>query len=206
MIGSIVPIVEGQSEVAAVPALIRRLLHECFKRYDVPVAKPIRVKRHLVVKPGELERTAELASRSRENAAALLLILDSDDDDPVTLREGLEERLSVSSPHPSAVVPAVREYEAWLLAGKTSLRGVRGIRMDASVPQAVESIRDCKGHVQANMETGERYLPVVDQVAMTAQLDLTLAMANSDSLQSLGEALEYLLDQMIPGDDQPDPT
>ena len=37
---SIVPIVEGQGDVAALPILLRRLLQETYQRYDVEVAKP----------------------------------------------------------------------------------------------------------------------------------------------------------------------
>jgi hypothetical protein len=190
---AIVPIVEGQGEEAAVPELLRRLLGEEFQRYDITVARPFRVKRGRVVKPGELERNAELATRSREGASAVLVVLDSDDDDPRTLRDELAERLRISIQLPSAVVTPVREYEAWLLAGKSSLRGVRRIRGDATVPPNPEDIRDCKGRLQANMEPGARYLPVVDQVALTARLDIRLAMGNSPSLRTLVDSLGELL-------------
>ena len=61
----IVPIVEGQSEVMAVPMLLRRLLSE-LQRYDVMVARPVRVHRSSVVKEGEIERAVVLARRNRE--------------------------------------------------------------------------------------------------------------------------------------------
>jgi len=60
----IVPIVEGQSEVMAVPVLLRRLLSER-QRYDVMVARPVRVHRSSVVKEGEIERAVVLARRNR---------------------------------------------------------------------------------------------------------------------------------------------
>ncbi len=41
----LVPIVEGYSEVESIPVLLRRLLAE-WGRYEVAVAKPVRVSRY----------------------------------------------------------------------------------------------------------------------------------------------------------------
>jgi hypothetical protein len=46
---AIIPIVEGHAEIGSIPVLLRRL-------GIVEVARPFRVKRNKVVKPGELER------------------------------------------------------------------------------------------------------------------------------------------------------
>ena len=50
----ILPIVEGFSEVQAVPVLLRRLLVR-LGREDVQIARPFRVSRLKVVRPGELD-------------------------------------------------------------------------------------------------------------------------------------------------------
>jgi len=55
MSGVILPFVEGQSEVEAVPHLLGRLLAR-LGRHEVRIARPFRVKRYQVVRPRELER------------------------------------------------------------------------------------------------------------------------------------------------------
>jgi hypothetical protein len=79
MAKAIVPIVEGQSEVVSIPILLRRLLHRS-GHYELEVARPFRVKRNRVVRPGELEKALVLATRSRPGAAAVVVVLDADDD------------------------------------------------------------------------------------------------------------------------------
>ncbi|MCK5327544.1 MAG: hypothetical protein KAR36_02990 [Candidatus Latescibacteria bacterium] len=93
---AIVPIVEGYSEVASVPILLRRIL-EREAAYSVQVAKPFRVKRNRVVKEGELERAIEQVVRSRSGAGGILVLLDADDDCPPQNPEmirGAKERLT----------------------------------------------------------------------------------------------------------------
>jgi hypothetical protein len=51
MSGTILAFVEGQSEEEAVPILLRRLLDH-LGRTEVQIAKPFRVKRLQVVRPG----------------------------------------------------------------------------------------------------------------------------------------------------------
>ena len=89
----IVPVVEGQSEVRAVPVLLRRLLNER-QRYDVIVARPVRVHRTSVVKEGEIERAVVLARRRREGCHAVMVLLDADDDCPAELGPELLNRIS----------------------------------------------------------------------------------------------------------------
>ena len=71
-----------------------------------------------------------------------------------------------------STVVAVREYEAWFLAAIESLRGTRGIRLDATSHTDPESPRDAKGELQARMGAGRVYAPTVDQAALTQQMDL----------------------------------
>ena len=73
MTRAIVPIVEGQSEAAAVPGLLRRILCEELASPHVSVAQPFRVKRNRVVRAGELERAVIQSVRSRPDAAAVLV-------------------------------------------------------------------------------------------------------------------------------------
>ena len=87
----VVPIVEGHAEVESAGVLLRRLM-EAQGRYDVDVAKPVRVGRYKVVRPGELERAIELARRKSEGCDAIVVLLDADDDCPGRLGPDLLAR------------------------------------------------------------------------------------------------------------------
>src|SRR5437762_13902457 len=89
--GTIVPIVEGFSEVESIPMLLRRLI-EVTNCDGMEVGKPFRVRRNRVVKPGELEKAVELACM-RDGCTAIILILDADDDCPKELSPPLVARL-----------------------------------------------------------------------------------------------------------------
>lgn len=105
---SIVPIVEGHSEVKSVPVLMRRFLNQ-HGIYDVVIEKPIRVKRQQVIKEGQLERAIARALL-RPNCGAIVIILDADDDCPKELAPSLLKRARKASPSTlvSVVLPQVR--------------------------------------------------------------------------------------------------
>ncbi|MFW6162790.1 MAG: DUF4276 family protein [Planctomycetota bacterium] len=171
---SVVSIVEGHSEQQSVPVLLRRLQAR-LGTYQVRIARPFRVKRNRVVREGELERAVTQALRSRENTGALLLLLDADDDCPVRLGQSLLARCRACTGLPVAVVLANREFEAWFLGAKDSLRGVRAVRPDAQAPTDPETIRGAKERLSANM-AGRRYLEVDDQPALATKMDIDLAV------------------------------
>ncbi|MBN1594214.1 MAG: hypothetical protein JW941_13300 [Candidatus Coatesbacteria bacterium] len=90
---TIVPIVEGQSEVESVPILLRRLLQNTDRNEFVGcIAKPIRIRRNKIVKEGELEKTIHMARRSRAGCSCILIILDAGDDCPADLGPRLVNR------------------------------------------------------------------------------------------------------------------
>ncbi len=184
------PIVEGFAEVRSLPVLLRRLLQQ-LPAAHVDVARPFRVKRYLVVKEGELERNLRQALRTRTGAAAVLLLLDADDDCPAELEPRLLARCRSVCREPVSVVLACRELEAWFLAGKESLRGVRGIRADAESPVRPDAVRGAKECLSRNMEP-RHYLGVDDQAALMAELDVDLARERSPSFDRLVRAVQYL--------------
>jgi len=191
MSNGIVPIVEGQSEVESVPLLLRRLLAEQLDAPSVEILRPFRVKRTKVVRADELERAVTLATRDRQSAGAVLVILDADDDCPAKLGPDLLSRAKKSTELPVAVILANREFEAWFLGAKESLRGVRGIREDAQVPPKPESIRGAKERLSGNM-AGSRYLEVDDQPALVAMMDLGSARQRCPSFDKLVRELSAL--------------
>ena len=78
---TLVPIVEGQGEVEAVPVLLRRMLHE-MTVFHIGIARPFRVKRNRVVRPGEIERAVKQAISDRRDAGGVMVILDADEKNP----------------------------------------------------------------------------------------------------------------------------
>ena len=186
----IVPIVEGHAEVEGVPVLLRRLL-AVLSSPSIGVARPFRVKRTRIRSVGEVERAIELAVHDREGAAAVLITLDADDDCPVGLAAELKSRALSATNLPVSVVVAIREFEAWFLGAKESLRGMRGIRDGAlSVPDA-EEIRGAKERLSGNME-GRRYLEVDDQPALAAHFDVETARSHCPSFDKLWREVERL--------------
>ncbi len=192
---AILPIVEGHSEIPAIPVLLRRLLARV-DRSDIAVAPPFRVGRHRILCTGELERALIQGVRSRRGTVAVLVVLDADDDDPARLETTLLERCRATTPLPAAVVAATREFEAWFLGSKDSLRGVRGIREDARAPEHPESIRGAKQRLTSNMVGRRKYLERDDAPAFAAQMDLDLAIRRCASFRRLTACLEEILQQV----------
>jgi len=191
MTGTILPIVEGQSEEATIPILLRRLLGR-LGREDVVVARPYRVSRLKVVRTGELERALTQGLRDRARITCVLIVIDADDDEPGPLEDQLIERCRAHTRLPAAVVAATKELEAWFLGSKDSLRGVRGIKPDANAPADPEAIRGAKERLSRNM-IGQNYVPVDDQPAFAARMDLDQALKRCASFRRLAAGLERIL-------------
>jgi hypothetical protein len=191
MTGTILPIVEGFSEVDAVPVLLRRLLAR-LDREDVAVARPFRVSRTKVAREGELERALIQGLRDRLNITCVLVILDADDDEPQALEAALLTRCEAVTSLPSAVIVATRELEAWFLGSKDSLRGVRGIKPDANPLDDPETIRGAKERLSRNM-IRRHYLEVDDQPAFAARMDLEPALRRCASFRRLAAGLERII-------------
>lgn len=200
-IRSIVPIVEGQAEVDSVPVLLRRLLGRA-QRYDVDVARPFRVKRNQVARRegNALERAVSLATRDRPNPVCVLVLLDADDDCPAEVAPRLLTRCGEATGLPVAVVLASKEFEGWFLGVKDSLRGVRGIRDDATPPADPEQIRGAKERLSRNMVGDRRYNEVDDQPAFADKMDIDLARKRCPSFDKLVRDFEGLLQQVPPAE------
>jgi hypothetical protein len=179
---ALVPIVEGHAEVHSIPVLMRRL--------GVEVARPFRVKRNQIVRPGELERAVLLAVADRAHASAVLVLLDADDDCPAELAPALLKRCRQVTDLPVSVVFATRELEAWFLGGIQSLQGQRGIRADAAYEADPEAPRGAKERVEALMTSS--YVDVADQPALMAVLDVEAARQRCPSLDKLLRDLQAL--------------
>lgn len=184
MAGVLVPIVEGQSEEHGVGVLLRRMFGELHV-HDIEVARPFRIKRNRVVRPGELERAIAQAVRSRAGATAVIVLLDADDDCPAKLAPELVERSIKVTELPVRVVLPKIETETWILAAIESVRGQRGIREDAEPPADLESVRDAKGALSDRMSGTRGYVATDDQPALLSTMDLSLAAHRSPSFAKL---------------------
>ena len=172
----IATIVEGHGEVEAVPVLLRRIAERVAPGIALEVPRPIRVKRHQILKAEEMERAVALAAGRAGPNGGILVLLDADDDCPADLASGLLHRARQSrSDRPIRVVLAKAEYESWFLAAAASLAGQRGIDEAASPPVDSEAIRDAKGWLSACMPPGRRYRETLHQAALTARFDLDSA-------------------------------
>lgn len=185
---TLIPIVEGHSEQESVPVLLRRLLA------GYPVARPFRIKRGKIVQPGEIERSLVLALADRPNPSCVVVIIDADDDCPAELGPRLLERCKAVTNLPVSVVLANREIEAWFLGGIESLRGHRGIRVDAVWEGDPEGPRGAKGRLEELM-VEKSYVTVDDQPALMSALDVETARTRCRSLDKLLRDLDHLLDQ-----------
>lgn len=105
----IIPLVEGQGDVDAVPTLLYKLLHDR-QEWQWHVGRPYRV-RSLGALKKNLSYFVLKASKQKESGA-ILILLDSDDDCPIETAEALASEIrKFNLPQPVAIVFAHREYE-----------------------------------------------------------------------------------------------
>lgn len=186
----VVPIVEGDGEVEAVPVLIRRIGEAVSPLSPPEIAKPIRVRRHRITAEDELKRYVALAASRAGSRGGVLIVLDADDDCPATFAPRMLARARAMRPGIAfEVVLAKSEFEAWLIAAVESIAGQRGIRPDVTAPPAPESIRGAKEWLRAQGS----YRPTADQAALTANFDMEVARERSPSFDKMWRATATLL-------------
>ncbi len=191
---TLVPIVEGDGEVQAFPALLRRIAATRPEDSGFHVAKAIRVRRdRFINRPDEMRRMVLLAGAKAGPHGGIIILLDADDDCPAVLGAQLQTEVAAFVSHlPTAVVLANREFESWFIAAATSLHGVRGFSAVGVECERCEVPRNAKGLIGRQMPDGH-YSPVSDQAAFTERLDLDQARLNSRSFRKLLTSLDDLL-------------
>lgn len=179
-------VVEGHSEVASLPLVLRKL-----NPYLI-VPPPIRPgKSRFLNDELEFRRTLLLAKAKCGPGGAVLIFLDADDDCPA--QKGPEILAKASTVIPGtdiACVLAEREYEAWFLAAFDSLRTHLGLSADIPKPGHPERIRNAKGHLRELL--GRSYNTIVDQPALTARMDFDEARKHAASFDKLCRDIERL--------------
>lgn len=192
---TIIPIVEGDGEVAAIPLLLRRLLTER-SRDDIAVATAFRVKRQRVIREGELERSIAVACRTRlqeGDHGLVLVLLDSDKDCPFEIAPALLERARSATRHGCAVVMPCREAEAWPLADIEHIAEQLDLPLTANPPNDPESVNP-KAWLERHLGTATPYKPTSHQAALFAHLRPSVVAASSPSFAKLIRDLDRALD------------
>ena len=188
----LVPIVEGDGELKAVPVLLYKLLHE-LQRYDIHVAEPKPAYgRDNLLKPGGLEKFIRYAWKERE-CGAVLILLDADDDCPLALVRQLAPRITaLGLLYPVVIVCANRMFETWFLASFATLAGQMELRADEP-PADAEAVKNPKDWLNQRFPHGRAYKERADQEALTRLLDAELTRTNSRSFRRLCHALTEAL-------------
>ncbi|MCL1961703.1 MAG: DUF4276 family protein [Desulfovibrionaceae bacterium] len=184
---SVVSIVEGDGETAALPVLLRRLATWLTPEVPVDVLTPIRVyKDRFLNRPEEFSRHLQLAAKKCGDDGWVLILLDADDDCPAARGAEIVSNAREVIPHRRiAVVLAKREYEAWFIASSNSLDGYRGFASRPSDTNVdAETPRDAKGWLKERMAS-RSYGETTDQPAFSAQFDLVRARERSRSFRKL---------------------
>lgn len=165
------PLVEGHGEVEAVPVLLRRL-QATAEEYGFKIARPFRRKRSELTAQASVHGSVQLALGTPD-CAGIIIMFDSDDDPACVIGPNVQAWAQSAAGHiPCEVVAVTREYEAWFISAVESLRGVRGVSLDAVSHVAPETVRDAKGALEERMVLGGFYSPSADQAALTAEVDL----------------------------------
>ena len=195
---TIIPVVEGDGDVSALPGLLSRILLEMYNRPDVVVAQG----KAMVVKANgrqnlenKLERFLQHA-QNKPQCDAILVLLDTDVDCPVELARSLLQRCKqLGLPIPVEIVCAHREYESWFLASMDTIKGRRGISDTAALSHGAEDVQNPKQWLTDQMPRGQAYKETTHQAALTQHMDIDMAHNNSRSFRRLCHALELLLDR-----------
>ena len=200
----LVPIVEGDGEVTAVPEQLRRLLYDELEQYEWVVVKPKNA--HGVgglIKPGGIERFVQYAL-SEPDCSGVLVLLDGDavgsiapalrpDDCSPALAKFLTQRINELNPRvPIVVVIARWEYEAWFLASLETI-SPQFFSEETHFDGEVEEQRSPKGWLNARFPPGRKYSETRDQVRMTTIMQFDLVEQRSRSFKRLRDAIDEIL-------------
>jgi hypothetical protein len=209
----LVPIVEGDGEVQAVPVLIRKYL-TIKRRWDLQIARPKNA--HgcgNLTKAGGLERFTELAFREPGCSGVLVLMdLDEEEDCPAQLASRFVERIRAhGARRPVAVVFARREYEAWFLASlptivNRNIAGAPALGPGTRFDGDVEGLRSVKAWLSRSFQGTRVYKETEDQAPMTDLMDFCVAATRSRSFRRFTKGMSDLLHAIDSGQSDVTPS
>jgi Domain of unknown function (DUF4276) len=193
----ILPIVEGEGDEAAVPALIRRIT-DAQKRFDVTVSRAHR-RGDL---PKVLRRFDDYLQAALLEESAILWVLDYDCaecHDHVKHTKELKARSrAIAGQRPVEFVFMVQEYETLFLADEETTRQVfSDIAPTLKFPANPELIRGAKEWLSEARPKGSNYKPMQHQARLSAQVDLERLRRRSPSFVRFEAAVLKLIDASI---------
>ena len=195
-IPSIVAIVEGDGDVAAVPGLLRRILWERLGRYDIQASKP----KTTNGKPNLLKKFEKFLTYAViDNCDAILVLVDADEECPVEHARKLATRAAaLNLTVPVAIVYAKSEYETWFIASLSEytggdIRARLGIANTEQAPDNFEDIRGAKGWLNVRMPGDRAYKETGDQEPLTYCIDFDQTHCKSRSFRRLCDAVSELV-------------
>lgn len=187
----ILPIVEGDGDLKAVPILLRNLLalHGLHETQILPPHKR-----------GELPKVASgfdnyFRMALKENAA-ILLVLDFDCeycDCPYQEAAKLYERAqSIRNNWPFKIAFLVKEFESLFLTEIQAAKNVLALPSNTVFPEEPRTIRDAKGWLSKVLPKGSSYKPTVHQAKITARLEFERLRETSPDFRHLENSLLHL--------------
>ena len=188
----ILPVVEGDGDLLAVPELARRVLHD-LGHYDVAIARPH--KRGDL--PKVLGRFEDYFKVALLEGCPILWVMDYDCEDckdPKMHIEQLRARAkSLAQGTAFEFVFMVQEFETLFLADHETTRQVLGNIADGHVfPSDPELIRDAKGWISKARPKGSAYKPTQHQQKLASQVNLVRLRARSPSFERFHAAVQRL--------------
>jgi uncharacterized protein DUF4276 len=157
--------------------------------FDLVFNRPLRKRRAEIVSEQPLREMVRVALRQAGGCHGILILFDSDRDCPLHLAPRIQTWAAAEAgPIPCEVVLAHREYESWFLASLESLRGIRGIRLEAIPHADPESVRGAKEKLEASMADSRTYSETLDQAALTALFDMAAAYRSCRSFRRMVSA------------------
>lgn len=193
----VVPIVEGDGEVEAVPLLLGKIMAD-MKRVEIGISRPPLNAGSCsnLTKPGGLERFVQNAAL-RPDCGAILVLMDADKGCPLKIAQDFVARINtLGTKYPVVIVIAKCEYEAWFLASLDSiagknLEGRTGLPLGTAYPEPdIETLVGVKGWLDRQFPGSRKYKPTFDQAPMTQLLKTGLVAPRSRSFRRLQHALE----------------
>ena len=185
----ILPIVEGDGDMEAVPELVRRVLH-AHERYDVEISRPHR-RGDL---PKVLQRFDDYLQTALIDGDPVLWVLDYDcedcDDDKRDLVDLVSRSASLRGSVAVEFVFFVKEFESIFLADHETTKAVfEDIPSNFQFPIDPESVRDAKGWISKARPKGAAYKPTQHQKRLASRVDLGRLRCRSPSFRRFEAAV-----------------
>jgi hypothetical protein len=189
----ILPIVEGDGDMLAVPELIRRVAAE----RGVHNLKVIRAHKRGDL-PKVLGRFDDYLAAALLEECPILWVMDYDcaecTDRAGHIRELRKRATKAARETPIEFVFMVQEFETLFLADADTTRGVfSDIPSALAFPADPERVRDAKGWLSKARPKGFAYKPTQHQQKLTALVDLARLRARSPSFVQFEAAVTALL-------------